>query len=112
MSALNACALTPCGYDGPMTSGGRISLRTSFRIWVLIFLLLFLALCGMHLLGVHHDGESQALGLVIAVAALLRLLASGRSTQGPVFGSIDLCRITPLKDKPRPARPIRAPIRV
>jgi hypothetical protein len=112
MSSLNPCAPTQCGYDGPMTSGGRISLRTSFRVWVLILLLLFLALCGIHLLGAHHDGESQALGLVIAVAALLRWLASGRSTQGLVFASIDLCRSTPLIDKPRLARPIRAPIRV
>lgn len=95
-----------------MTAAGAIRTPPSFRVWVLVLLLLFLSLCGIHLLGAHHDGESHALSLAIAAAAVLHFLGWGRTGGQAVLQSIDWhCTASPFF-KPRQACPIRAPIRV
>ena len=43
----------------------------AFRLWVLVFLLVFLALCGVHLFVLHHDGDPHALELAAAIGLVL-----------------------------------------
>ncbi len=82
-----------------------------FRLCVLVFLLVFLALCGIHLLGPHHDPHNDEIGPATAVAMLL---ATGGLTQAlcreRFEGSeLDAGFWSPLRLPCGP--PIRAPIR-
>lgn len=52
----------------------------TFRLWVLVFLLLFLVLCGMHLFVLHHNGDSHSFELALAfTVALVLAVATGSS---------------------------------
>lgn len=97
-----------------MSAGGTISLKPSFRIWVLVLVLLFLALCGLHLLGVHHEGgHSPAVGLAIVMVAILLFVLTNRQTIVQSLAQRPLsCSGYLIVAKPRVIRPIRAPLRV
>jgi hypothetical protein len=84
----------------------------SFRVWVLLLLLLFLALCGIHLLGGHHDAHADELGLAIAVAAMLGAAVSRRHAQAQQLedSRFGLAFWPPFSPAGIPA--IRAPIRI
>jgi hypothetical protein len=83
-----------------------------FRVWVLLLLLLFLALCGIHLLGGHHDAHADELGLAIAVAAMLGAAVSRRHAQAQQLEDswFGLAFWPPFSPAGIPA--IRAPIRI
>lgn len=96
-----------------MTSGGTLSLRPSFRVWVLVLLLLFLALCGVHLLGMHHDGgQDNAVGLATVVVAILYLALARRTSVYSQAQRPFSCAGLLIVDKSPGIRSIRAPLRV
>jgi hypothetical protein len=84
--------------------------RGALCLWVLVFLVLFLAICGIHLLGIHHDGHAHAIQLAITVAVVLMALANGKkSTQ--VFPQPAIDRgVAATARTPQVARPIFTPI--
>lgn len=52
----------------------------TFRLWVLVFLILFLALCGVHLFVLHDDGDSHSFEFALAFSiALVLAVATGAS---------------------------------
>ena len=52
----------------------------TFRLWMLVFLLLFLVLCGLHLFVLHHDGDSHSFEFALAFTVALGLaVATGSS---------------------------------
>jgi lysylphosphatidylglycerol synthetase-like protein (DUF2156 family) len=62
-------------------AGTRIG---TFRIWVLVFLILFVALCGVHLFVLHHDGDSHSFEFALAFSiALVLAVATGASPVSP-----------------------------
>lgn len=70
----------------------------TFQLWVLVFLLLFLALCGVHLFVLHQIGDAHAIELAngielalvgIALVALAHhrhcvTMSQWRSTRGDI----------------------------
>ena len=48
----------------------------TFRVWVLVFLILFVALCGVHLFVLHHDGDSHSFEFALALSVALVLTAA------------------------------------
>lgn len=110
----HACVPRYLGTMVLMMSGGTSSSQPSFRIWVLVLILLFFALCGLHLLGVQHEGgQSHTMGLAIVVFVALLIALTGSQKPLPYLA----LRLFPwaeflLVEKPRLARPIRAPLRV
>lgn len=68
-----------------------LSSSVSGRIVCLSLLVLFALICGVHLAGIHHDGDADALGpvggpevfsiiLLLAVALAVARFSSGRTT--------------------------------
>jgi len=50
------------------------------RFTLLALLLVFVIVCGVHVGGLHHDGDAHALGMAIAITSALALaLAAGLS---------------------------------
>jgi len=50
------------------------------RLTLLVLLLVFVIVCGVHVGGLHHDGDAHALGMAIAITSALALaLAAGLS---------------------------------
>ena len=50
------------------------------RLTLLVLLLVFVIVCGVHVGGLHHDGDAHALGMAIAITSVLALaLAAGLS---------------------------------
>lgn len=45
----------------------------SFRFWVLVFLIILLALCGVHLFVLDHGGDSHSLEFALSFSILLVL---------------------------------------
>lgn len=83
------------------------------RLWIVVLLVVFLALCGVHLMGSHHHGEPDGLALALAMATALILVLIKKSV--PVgFLTVDapsgLARF--LLSKPHGRPPIRAPLRI
>ena len=50
------------------------------RLMFMVLLLVFVIVCGVHIGGLHHDGDAHALGMAIAITSALALaLAAGLS---------------------------------
>lgn len=48
-----------------------------------MLLLVFILICGVHLAGIHHDADSDGLGLVDRLVAILLVAALGLALIGP-----------------------------
>ncbi len=89
----------------------------TFRLWVLLFLLLFIALCGVHLFVLHHAGDAHLIELATAIElVILAMLAFSLNRNGGGIAATsepNLFDIVPMLKKP-PGRNIEffAPIRV
>lgn len=71
----------------------------SLRLWVLVILLMFLVLFGVHLFALHHDGDSHAFELALTIQVALALLVSTPS--GKHLAIAPAGRPGPLRARPR-----------
>ena len=89
----------------------------TFRLWVLLFLLLFIALCGVHLFVLHHGGDAHLIELATAIElvllAMLALLPEQNGGGRAATSEPNLFDLVPVLEVP-PGRHIEffAPIRV
>jgi hypothetical protein len=90
----------------------RIAGMPGFKVWVLLLLLLFLVLCGIHLLGRHHEAHADELGLALAVAAILGAAVCSRREQTQQLEDGRFGRVFWPPLSPAGVPPIRAPIRI
>jgi hypothetical protein len=95
-------------------SKGRIG---TFQLWVLVFLLLLLVLCGIHLFVLHHAGDAHAIelanGIGLALAAIVAVALIHRRhciTVSP-WGSMSGDIVVILKTLIAPTMEIFSPIR-
>ncbi|MDQ4058548.1 MAG: hypothetical protein M3124_05440 [Actinomycetota bacterium] len=88
----------------------RVAGTPRFKLCVVILLLAFFVLCGVHLAGIHHHGDGDELGLATTVAGLLAMAAVAQALWRQLASMADLVRGWPPLE-PVCGPPIRAPIR-
>jgi len=59
-----------------MAAISALSRNPSFRVWLVVLLILFLTLCGVHIVGIHHDSQSAGIELAAAIASIVASVLS------------------------------------
>lgn len=68
-----------------MYSGMARTRFPTLRLWLLVFLLVVLVLCGIHLFVSHHDGDSHGFETALAISLGLGAIALSLARGGPVL---------------------------
>jgi hypothetical protein len=96
------------GNDGFMYSGMARTRFPTLRLWLAVFLLVVLVLCGIHFFVSHHDGDSHGFETALAISLGLSAIVLSLAGDGPVF-ALGNCvagnRVYPILRVPVPLSP-------